>query len=187
MKPLLLLLALPTVVWANDNCVLQDRTVTRNTAVIAERSTINRDVVPWFGDKKKCIVDFRARVGSQWHTAFGEYIWNGHTPAADACAKAVAQADEDLRNRVGRSQSISEKILVCKDRPSLNTISGSQIGTVGDVGQFRPHPEYTGRFHHNGTQCKWFIETAFVERDVRTFQGIICEVQKGRWAVVDKF
>lgn len=188
MKRTILALALiPAVVQAADNCVLQDRTVSRAQVTIEERTPIRRDVVPHFNNQKKCVVDFRVRIGTEWHSAFGEYVWSGDRPESEACARAVDLAESSVRERVGRAQTVSEKILVCKDEPRLNTLPRTQIGTVGDLGQFRPHPEYTGRFYHNGTQCKWFVDTSFTGQDVRTFQGIICQIDHDRWVVVDKF
>ena len=188
MKRLIAPLAfIPVMGMAADNCVLQDRTVSRSSVQIEERSAIRRDVVPDFNNQKRCVVDFRVRIGANWHTAFGEYTWPGDRPADQACAIAVSRAEDSVRQRVGRSQTTSEKILVCKDEPKLNTLRSAQIGTVGDLGQFRPHPELTGRFYHNGAQCKWFIDSAFTGRDVRTFQGIICQIQPDQWVVVDKF
>ena len=186
-RTLLALTLLPVMTMASDNCVLQDRTVSRSSVQIEERSPIRRDVVPYFNNQKRCVVDFRVRIGPNWHTAFGEHTWPGDVPADQACAVAVSRAEDAVRQRVGQSQTISEKTLVCKDEPRLNTLKSAQIGTVGDLGQFRPHPELTGRFHHNGAQCKWFIDSAFTGRDVRTFQGIICQVQPDQWVVVDKF
>lgn len=188
MKRLLLALSMmPVVAWAADNCVLQDRTVSRSAVQIQERSVIRRDVVPHFGNQKKCMVDFRVRIGADWHTALGEYIWPGDRPQNEACAIAVSRAEDAVRQRVGQSQTVSEQILVCKDEPRLTTLRSAAVGTVGDLGQFRPHPDMTGRFYHNGTECKWFIDSVFTGRDVRTFQGIICETQPNQWVVVDKF
>lgn len=181
------LLISPLLAQAADNCVLQDRTVSRAQVTIEERSPVRRDVVPHFNNQKKCVVDFRVRIGAEWHTTFGEYVWPGDRPEYEACAIAVSRAEDAVRERVGRSQTASEKILVCKDEPRLTTFPQTQIGTVGDIGQFRPHPEYMGRFYHNGTQCKWFVDTSFTGRDVRTFQGIICQIDHDRWVVVDKF
>lgn len=187
MKRLLTLALLPAAVWAQDNCVLQDRVVSRSEVVIAERSPIRRDVVPWFDGKRKCIVDFRVRVGRDWHTAYGDHVWDGHRPENEACAIAVSRAEDSVRERVGRSQTASERILVCKDQPALTTLRNTTVGTVGDLGQFRPHPERLERFWHNGAQCKWFVEPTFVDQRMRQFQGIICEIQDEKWVVVDKF
>lgn len=185
MKKALILLLLPTALYAQE-CVLQDRSVTKTSVVIAERSPIRRDVVTT-ASGKKCIVDFRARVGVNWHTAFGEHSWSGDRPENEACAIAVSRADDSVRERVGKNQTTSEKILVCKDQPKLSILASTQVGTVGDVGQFRPHPEYPNRFYHNGTECKWFVESNFVARDIRTYQGIICQIREGKWVVTDKF
>jgi hypothetical protein len=172
---------------ATENCVLQDKVVSRNTILIEERGNIRRDVVPYFNNQKKCLVDFRVRVGSQWHTAIGDYTWPGDRPDSEACAIAVTQAENAVREQLGKSQVLSERVLICKDRPELTTLTNVLVGQVGDAGQFRPHTEYPNQFAHNGTQCRWFIEPSFNGRKVHTFQGIVCEVQKGKWVVVDKF
>lgn len=187
MKRLILLAILPSTIWAQDNCVLQDRVVSRSEVVISERSPIRRDVVPWFDGRRKCIVDFRVRVGRDWHTAYGDHMWDGHRPESEACAIAVARAEDAVRQRIGQSQTASERILVCKDQPALTPLRNVTVGTVGDLGQFRPHPDRLDRFWHNGTQCKWFVESTFVDRNMRQFQGIICEIQDSKWVVVDKF
>ena len=187
MKRFIALMALPAVVVAQDNCVLQDRIVTRSEVVIAERSSIRRDVVPYFDRQKKCMVDFRVRVNRDWHTAFGDYTWDGHQPESEACAIAVKRAEDAVIQRLGQGQTASERILVCKDQPALTPLRNVTVGTVGDLGQFRPHPDRLDRFWHNGTQCKWFVESNFVRDRMRQFQGIICEIQDSKWVVVDKF
>ena len=187
MKRLLIMALLPATLWAQDNCVLQDRVITRSEVVIAERSPIRRDVVPYFNGRKKCIVDFRVRVGRDWHTAYGDHVWDGHRPESEACAIAVKRAEDLVIQRLGQAQTASERILVCKDQPALTPLRNTTIGTVGDLGQFRPHPDRLERFWHNGTQCKWFVEPTFVSGRMRQFQGIICEIQDQKWVVVDKF
>jgi hypothetical protein len=182
----ILIVTLPSLVHA-EQCVLQDKTVTRTKIEILERDQIQRDVVPEFGGKKRCLVSYRARIGNEWHTAFGEYTWDGVRPNAEACAVALRQADESVKERVGKSAVLSDRVLICKDQDRLNTIQTTNPGTVGDLSQFRPHPKYPNRFMHNGTQCKWFVDTEFTGKDVQTFQGIICQVQNSKWTVVDKF
>ena len=72
MKRLALAMLFPAAVMAND-CVLQDRTVTQGSVTITERSGLRSEVVPLPNGMKRCQVTFRARVGADWHTAFGEY------------------------------------------------------------------------------------------------------------------
>lgn len=189
LKHLAVMLAVaPAIVNAqNENCYLQDRTVTKSQAVIAERSRISREIVPGFGGDKTCVVNYRARIGNEWHMAQGRVTWDGLAPEGRACARAIAEADNELLQRIGNTQAVNEKILVCNDRTNTGTIGRPEIGTVGDVSRFRPHPEKTERFYHNGTQCKWFVESAFAQNRVRQYQGIICETQPAQWVVVDKF
>lgn len=187
MKPLLALALVPISVWAQDNCVLQDRVITRSEVVIAERSPIRRDVVPHFDGRRRCMVDFRVRVGRDWHTAYGDHVWDGHRPESEACAIAVTRAEDSVIQRLGQAQTASERILVCKDQPALTPLRNTTVGTVGDLGQFRPHPDRLERFWYKGTQCKWFVEPTFVGGKMRQFQGIICEIQDSKWVVVDKF
>jgi hypothetical protein len=191
MKPaVLMLMALPMLALAQENeqCVLQNKTVTQNRAVISERSPVRRDIVVLPSGAKKCVVDFRVRVGSRWYTAMGEYSWKGgNRTEHDACTIAVYRAETDVKTRLGGAAVASEQILVCKDRPELKTIKTTRPGEIGDVAQFRPHPNYPNRFWHNGTVCKWFVEPTFDQNDIRQHQGIICEVRPQKWVVVDKF
>ena len=188
MKKLWLLLMLPGLALATtDQCVLQDRTVSQTSAVIAERADIRSEVVPALGNTKKCMVNFRARIGPAWHTAFGEYEWSGDRPREEACAVALRRAEDSVKERVSRSQIISEKVLICNDNPDLKTLRQVNPGTAGSLSQFRPHPELPSAFWHNGTQCRFFLDSTYTGSDIRTFQGIICQIQNSQWVVVDKF
>jgi len=186
MKKLAVILALMPGL-ATAECVLNDRTVSRTTATILERSTIRPEVVPTIGGNKKCMVTFRVRIGADWHSAFGEYVWPGDRPREEACARAVKLAEDDVRERVGRTQTVSEKTMICTDQPELDVLRQTNPGTMAPSHQFRPHPDYPKRFWHNGAQCRWFLEPAWTGRDIQTFQGVICQVQDDIWVVVDKF
>lgn len=181
---LLPLLMIPLT--AQAECVLQDRTVTQHQVRIEERDNIRRDVMPHFNNQKRCMVTFRARIGSEWHMATGEHVWSGDQPESMACARAMVQAENNVIDRVGQARTLSERTLICQDN-NQPTLSQTVPGTLGKLSQFRPHPQYTASFFHNGTQCRWFLETNFVARNVRTFQGIICQVRADQWVVVDKF
>ena len=100
---------------------------------------------------------------------------------------AVKHAEDAVRARVGQSRVISEKVLVCRDQPDLNVLRTTNPGTMGRVHQFRPHPNYPNRFWHNGAQCRWILDSIYRGNDIRTQEGIICQVQDDFWVVVDKF
>jgi len=186
MKRLFALALIPATVLASE-CVLQDRTVSRSAVTIVERSRITPEVVPSTNGGKRCMVTFRARIGADWHTAHGEYEWAGDRPREEACAVAVNRAEDEVRARVGRTQTVSEKTMVCSDRPDLDALRSTNPGTVAELHQFRPHPDYPKEFWHNGAPCRYFLDSAYVQKDVRTFQGVICRVHDSRWVVVDKW
>jgi hypothetical protein len=176
-----------TATAVHADCVLQDKTVSQSSVTIAERTQLTATVVPDPQVGKRCLVNFRARVGSNWYTATGEYAWSGNTPRDSACAVAVKRAEDSVRDQVASSRVISEKILVCNDDSTLETIRQTNPGTVGNLAQFRPHSGYPHEFWHNGTRCRWFLDTGFTGKDVRTWQGIICLIHDSKWVVVDKF
>lgn len=133
MKTSLIALCLVPVLAVAQQCVLQEKTVSRGTVVIAERTDVRAEVVPGFSGGRKCMVNFRARIGAEWHTAFGEYEWPGDRPRDEACGMAVKRAEDAVRERVGRSQVMSEKMLVCRDNPDLETMRQTNPGTVGNL------------------------------------------------------
>jgi hypothetical protein len=186
MKRLLALALIPATVLASE-CVLQDRTVSRSTVTIAERSKIKPEVVPSVNNGRKCMVTFRVRIGADWHSAHGEYEWAGDRPREEACTVAVKRAEDEVRERVGRLQTVSEKTMVCSDRPDLDALRSTNPGTIAELHQFRPHPDHPREFWHNGAPCRYFLDSAYVRQDVRTFQGVICRIHESKWVVVDKW
>jgi hypothetical protein len=186
MKQLLWLMLAPVTVLASE-CVLQDRTVSRSSVTIAERSRITPEVVPSINNGRKCMVTFRVRIGSAWHSAHGEYEWAGDRPREEACTVAVKRAEDEVRERVGKLQTINEKTMICTDRPDLDALRSTNPGTVAELHQFRPHPDFPREFWHNGAPCRYFLDSAYVRQDVRTFQGVICKIHDSKWVVVDKW
>lgn len=176
----------PTLALAQQ-CVLQANNVTRSSVVIEERAAVRADVVPSVNGGRKCLVNFRARIGAQWHTAFGEFEWAGDRPREEACAVALRRAEDSVRERVSATQVVSEKVLICRDNPDLETLRQTNPGTVGQLSQFRPHPDRPREFWHNGAPCRFFLDSAYVRNDIRTFEGVICKIHNDQWVVVDKF
>jgi len=187
LKLSILTVAIAATMAQADQCVLQEKTVSRSAVVIAERSDVRAEVVPGFSGGRKCMVNFRARIGAEWHTAFGEHEWSGDRPREEACGAAIKRAEDSVRERVGRSQVVSEKALICNDNPDLMTLRQTNPGTIGELAQFRPHPDRPREFWHNGAPCRFFLDSAYVRNDIRTFEGVICKVHDSKWVVVDKF
>jgi hypothetical protein len=180
----LLLVSIPVLA---DQCVLQQKTVTRSAAVIQERDRVRAEIVPSFNNRIKCMVNFRAKIDNAWHTAFGEHEWAGNYSREQACDIAIKRAEDSVQERVQQSRVVSEKTLVCREDPKLETLQTTVPGTAGVKSQFRPHPDRPNQFWHNGAPCQYFLESNFTGRDIRTFEGIICRIQNNQWVVVDKF
>jgi hypothetical protein len=183
----LIALAVLIPALATAECVLQDRTVTSHSIVIQERSGMQQTVVPTPEGGKRCIVNFRARVGATWYSATGQYDWAGDRPTNEACAVAAARADDSVHAQTVSQHVRSEKVMVCNDREDTKTLRSTQPGTVAQLHQFRPHPDYPNRFWHNGAQCRMFLDSAWTGRDIHTYQGVICQLQDNQWVVVDKY
>lgn len=186
LKRLWLLLAVPAL--AQAECVMTDRVTTAATVQIQERSGLRQNIVPSpQAGYRRCIVSFRARINHEWHTAVGFYDWPGNTSDDQGCAVAQARADASVRTQVFPTGVRSESTMVCTDRPNLEIKREVRVGTQGELHQFRPHPEYTREFWHNGARCRWFMDTDWQQNDVQTRQGVICRLDNSKWVVVDKF
>lgn len=172
---------------AHAECVLQDRMVRRATVTIEERQQIRAEVVPGFGGSRKCMVSMRARIQNSWYSAYGEYEWPGDRPREEACAVAMDRAEQQARDQAAPSHVVSERVLVCSDRTDMNTLRQVNPGTVAKLAQFRPHPDRPNRFWHNGAQCRYFLDSQYNGSDIRTWEGIICQLARDEWVVVDKF
>lgn len=188
MKLTWLMLLVPSLVLANaEQCVIQQRTVSQGNVDIQERSNVTREITPLPSGQWRCQVSFKAKIGSVWHTALGEYDWPGDRSQEEACGIAVKTATDNLRQRVGSTKLITDQVVICRDQPDLLTLKDTKPGTVAQLHQFRPHPDFPNAFWHQGTRCRWFLESQYRVKDIYTFQGIICEVQSGGWVVLDKF
>lgn len=171
---------------AND-CVMTQRTITKQKMTITERGQIRSDVIRDTDGTSRCVVSFKVRIGDNWYQAHGENRWDSQRPSAEACAAAVTQAERDAVAQAQKRTVQSEDILMCQENPDANRLRTMNPGTIGNNEQFRPHPDYPGYFFHNGTRCRHFLENAYNGRDVRAYSGVICELESQKWVVVDRF
>lgn len=186
MKLVLALLTMPVLALAGE-CVLTTKTVSQSQIQISERDAVVQQVVPTVNGRQRCLVSFRARIGNQWFTAHGDHDFDHSQSASTACQLAGAKADAQVKNSVTHTSVVTDNVMVCSDQPQHQTLRTTQIGTVGYASQFRPNPERPREFRHNSTRCRWFLDHEFRHNDVMQVQGIVCHVQDGLWAVVDKF
>jgi hypothetical protein len=186
-KIILALLLVLGIAPAQAECIIRQKSVSKDTAVITERSSIKRTVVPDAAHGKKCAVDFSVRIGQNWYRAFGEYVWDGDRPSGEACAAAVAQAEKDVLAQTGNRSVMSEDILICTDDPDHDKLPNTNPGTIARLDQYRLHPDYPNDFYYNGTRCRFFLEPMYQNRNVLNYTGVICQLHGDKWAVVDKF
>jgi len=172
---------------AAAECVLQSKTVSQQKIVITKRSDIKRNIIQSPTGEKKCMVNFQVEVANTWHMASGEYEWDGQRPSGEACAAAVALAERDIQGKLQKGAAISENVLVCNDDPDNMRLKQLHPGTVGQLAQFRSHPDYPNAFYHKGTQCRWFVETSYETAQIKNYLGIICKLETDQWVVVDRF
>lgn len=187
MKLVAALMFVPSLALAGQ-CVFYNKTGTLSRLPeIQERAEIRHFVTPEINGVRKCVVSFRARIGHEWYTAHGDSVFVGNQNSQQVCATAYQRAEQNVRNTVSPDQISSESVMVCSDRSDHELVRRTHVGTMARLSQFRPHPDRPREFHHNGTQCRWFLDTEFRHTDVATFQGVICHVQNQMWVVVDKF
>lgn len=177
----------PILSMAADNCVIQQRSVAVSQVQIAERGDIRRTVTPMARGETKCSVDFRVRINNTWHSAYGEYVWSGELPVQQACARAVGVAEQDVKGRVASREVSSESLLVCTDDERHQTLREVKVGTIAAIHRYRPHPDYPAEFWHNGTRCRWIVDTIWTGFGVMTQNGVVCRLRDDQWVVVDKF
>lgn len=185
MKPILAVLAAVIPAMAVAECRMVDQTLTRSEVRVSQRTAPVRTVTETA--PRQCHVRFRLLIDNNWYDAHGSQTWRDDQTVQQACGEAAIRAERDVIDRVGRSRVTNQSLMVCDDDERFRTLRRAEVGTVARLDQYRPHPEFPRAFQHNGTQCRWFLESGMAGSDVRTWQGIICEVQDGRWAVVDRF
>lgn len=187
LKKIIVLSLMPAWAWAN--CVLTDQTAVTSQAKIERRSGITVNVVaaPGLAGYRRCEVTFHAQIGDRWYLTSGHHDWPGDRPQAEACAIAQTRADHVARTMAGTSQITTHQTMICTDNSNAQPMTDAQIGQQAELHQFRPHPQFPRAFWHNGAQCRWFIEPQFRDRDIHNHQGVICELRRSVWVVVDKF
>ena len=186
-RQLLIVSLLAPVMALAQQCVLQTKTVTQGQIQVEERSQVSSQIVPVQGGDQRCMVSMRGRVGATWYTGFGEFVFARTGSPEQACLSARSRAEASITAQAGARLVATDSTLVCREDPTLDAVRRTDVGTVAKLAQYRPHPDYPNDFRHNGTRCRWFLDPAWTGRDLRTGQGIICQLQDDNYVVVDKF
>jgi hypothetical protein len=181
----LLLVSSPAI--AQDRCRIYENTENQSSTQIQERGAIRRQTITENNGIKRCRVDFMVKIGPNWHPAGYEHRFGSNQGFNEGCAIAVHEAEREIMQSVGRQQVKQTSRMICDDDPDRRALSNANPGTVVNITQLKPHPDFPKNFAHNGTTCRWFLEPNWNGNQIRQWQGIACEVQDGRWVVVDRF
>jgi len=149
-----------------------------------------RDLMPWVtksGNQKKCMVRYRVPIDNVWQTAEGEATGDLDADETALCVSAIKTGLTKFIINEKMSKVDSTSDMVCSDMPTVKTRNGVNVGERISESEVQIHPQYPKPFKYKNTQCKWFIDTYPVKRDIIQYQGIICKDSPTSWIVVDKF
>ena len=186
---LITLLISANVLAQGQDCLLTEKTVSKENGVISEVRNIQTYLGPWKNGSQSCTATLEGKVNGQWAQGRGEFIWNGDASPKGACSGAVELAKKNLLNSLKSSTISNESVVVCKEQSPRNApLINPPIGTIIDnPNRLRKHPDFPKPFVHNGEECRWYLETGFNGKDIKQFNGVVCKMAPMRWVIVDKF
>jgi hypothetical protein len=140
------------------------------------------------GAGKRCVIRYRVNIDDEWATAEG--VGQGATEA-EACSRAVDYKNGAILAEVEPGRVTADTQMVCTDLEEIR-IRPVRIGEViweSEVDLHR-HPDERKYFKYKATQCRMFTERNVKDRNLYTYQGVICKTDssnKAKWRVVDKY
>lgn len=186
MKFMSIVFLIPSLLLAQE-CRLVDKTTSKNIATIEQRTEVRRNI---FTDPKDgarvCEVRFDLKINGQWHRASSFASWQNHRTIEQTCGQAIQAAEREVMDSVARREIHRETLLICND-DNDHIRRQIPLGTVASLTSFRSHPDYPNDFVHNGTRCRWFIETEYKRNQIHNAQGVICNLKDNQWVVLDRF
>jgi hypothetical protein len=137
---------------------------------------------------QKCVMRYRVNINDEWQTAEG--VGYGKTEA-EACTQAADIGQGYLLSEVEPSRVTADTQMVCSDMEDIR-IRPVRIGETiweSEVDMHR-HPNERKYFDYKQTKCRMFTERNAKDRNLFTYQGVICRISKSagsKWRVVDKY
>lgn len=169
------------------DCYVRSNIQLTRQAINAGPTDVQRLVVP-DARGQKCLMRYRVHIGDEWYTAEGTGI--GATES-DACKTAIDIGNGRVLSEVEPSQVRADTQMVCSDLPDIR-IRAVRIGEVvweSETDMHR-HEQERKYFDYKQTRCRMFTERNARDRNLYTYQGIICKVNSSpnsKWRVVDKY
>jgi hypothetical protein len=185
MKKLAYFLLLAPLSASAAECLLAERSQVQAVGRVDQIQDLKVTVIALRDQSRRCTVNFRAKINGVWSPGFGEYTWRTDMPDEIACNNALERAKTNLIELTGNQRITSEKHLQCDE--GSDPIKTIRVGQTVAENSWTPHPKKVGSFWYQGAECRWFVETDVMGRDLYQWQGIVCRVRQGEWVVVDKF
>jgi len=140
------------------------------------------------GSGKRCTVQYRVHIGDVWHTAEGSGIGQDE---GSACAQAMDIGRGRVLAEVEPSRVTATTQMICSDLVEIR-IRPVRIGEIIWESETDMHRNEQERryFDYKQTRCRMFTERNAKDRNLYTYQGIICKADTnpmGKWRVVDKY
>lgn len=186
MKLIWAALLVPALALADDPCQLASRTVTTGTAVIKNSKVLEQTITNQDYGWRTCNVTMQAQHNDKTHIATGEYTWGNGIPATEGCAIARERARVALHEQIGNVQVQNYQIMSCNDATAPATQppvwTKYAVGYVAPLEEFPVYAQGRRVFSHRlypGSTCLQFLN------HLNRIGGTICQVQDGRWVVVD--
>lgn len=187
MKKSLLILLGAISMAAQAECYMRSSIRLTQSMIEHTPTDVQRLVVP---DRTgyKCITRYRVVIQQDWQTVEGTAT--GSTEG-EACARAMDISRGSLLEEAVPDRVSSDSQMVCSDLPDIRvrrvrigeTIYESEVD-VHTIPQERPY------FNYKRVQCRMFVERDTSNRNLFTYQGIICRKDSSpnsKWLVVDKY
>jgi len=172
-----------------QECMLTEKTVSRDSSIIYGVRNIQTQLSEWKNGSQSCTATLEGNVDGKWGSGKGVFTWDGQSSAVDACSAAVGLAKKDLLESLRDSTISNVSTVICKEVPKKDQpILITKVGQVLDnQATLRRHPTYPNWFTYNGQSCRWYIETGWTGKDINQINGIVCRMSQDKWIVVDKF
>lgn len=164
-------------------CYVRTATNVKGRAAVQRVADVQYTKVP-FNGLRKCTAQMRVQINGKWQDAEGEGVAETDTLA---CENARDIAKAKILLPVENASVDTESNMVCTDEPVVKPVEKVRINDWVKESELAIYKPYPKPFWYNGMWCKWFsYKEAHLGRPV-AFAGVMCEMQKGRWQVVDLF
>ena len=168
-------------------CFMQAATLGKVAGKFDKVADAKKWVTSYSDNQKKCLVSFRGLAKGKWWDGTGEHIFETSVSDDAACEIALEKGKNIQLQQIFGKTVLAEEQMICSDMPKLQT-KGAEIGDVVQLSELRPHPNKPTSFGYKGTECRYFIQPDVNKRnELYTWQGVVCNVRRGDWQVVDKW